>query len=103
MVDVVPVYRTHPAKEGAEALRQAVEANQVDCVSFGSSSTVHNFFAQIPAATVRAADKLRFAAIGPITAATLREYGFSSHIQPTEYTIDALVTAIERHYAEDKQ
>ena len=103
LVDVVPVYRTHPAKEGAEALRQAVEANQVDCVSFGSSSTVHNFFAQIPAATVRAADKLRFAAIGPITAATLQEYGFSSHIQPTEYTIDALVAAIEGHYAGDKQ
>lgn len=97
-IDVVPVYATLPASEGAKALREAIEADTVDCVSFGSSSTVHNFFAQISPDLVRQKPELRFACIGPITAQTLSEYGFTSHIQPQVYTIDALVEAIQTHF-----
>jgi uroporphyrinogen III methyltransferase/synthase len=34
------------------------------------------------------------AAIGPITAKTLADHGFSANIQPEEYTVPALVEAV---------
>jgi uroporphyrinogen III methyltransferase/synthase len=103
-VDVLPVYitRQYAQKHGADNARElcaAFEANQVDCVTFGSSSTVDNFFAQIPPDLARSGDKVRFACIGPITARTLAGYGFESHINPSEYTVPALVDAIVRHYS----
>jgi uroporphyrinogen III methyltransferase/synthase len=38
------------------------------------------------------------AAIGPITAATLAEYGLEARIGPREYTIPALAAAIAAHF-----
>jgi uroporphyrinogen-III synthase len=38
--------------------------------------------------------KVIIACIGPITAQTAREYGFTVQIQPSDYTIEALTGAI---------
>jgi uroporphyrinogen III methyltransferase/synthase len=42
------------------------------------------------------------AAIGPITAATVREYGFEPEIEAAEYTIDGLIAAITAYYSKRK-
>src|SRR5207247_8717189 len=42
-------------------------------------------------------DRVGVAAIGPVCAATLREYGVTPHIQPEKGTMGALVHAIARH------
>ena len=52
-VDVLPVYETVPAAARRDEVLQRLEAGTLDAVTFGSSSTVDNFFAQIPADTIR--------------------------------------------------
>jgi uroporphyrinogen III methyltransferase / synthase len=39
------------------------------------------------------------ACIGPITAATAREFGLKVAVEPREHTIEALVEALCEHYA----
>jgi len=43
------------------------------------------------------------ACIGPITAASAREYGLEVQIQPQEYTIPSLVKAICDYFLEPKE
>ena len=97
-VDVVPVYDTVADTGDCTKLHQFFEENHIQCITFGSSSTVDNFFAVVDAAIVRKAAPC-FACIGPITAATLEKYGFACDIQPQEYTIPALVAAIEHDFS----
>ena len=99
-VDEVPAYRTRPAREDAEELRQALAEGRVDVVTFTSSSTVRHFAAlfgrgeleqQLAGVTV--------ACIGPVTRDTAREMGLETRIVPREYTIPALAQAILDHFA----
>jgi uroporphyrinogen III methyltransferase/synthase len=71
-------------------------------VTFTSSSTVTNFLTMIDAKDTdelhRLLDPVTIAAIGPITAETIREHGLRVDIQPQRYTISDLVQAIVAHY-----
>ena len=100
-VDVLPVYETVPAAARRDEVLQRLEAGTLDAVTFGSSSTVDNFFAQIPADTIRnqpEGKRVKFASIGPVTTKTLAKYGFACDIQPEDFTIPALVKALTAHY-----
>jgi uroporphyrinogen III methyltransferase/synthase len=71
----------------------------VDLLTFTSSSTVHNFAGLLgPERFRQLAAKAAVAAIGPITAATLKEYGLTPQIEPKDYTIPALVEAILNYF-----
>lgn len=96
-VEVVPVYRTVPSREGAAEIRAALRSGRPDLIAFTSSSTVTSF------ATLfrdrRDAQLLRrvpVAAIGPITAATARREGFRVAVTPRSYTVSHLARAIVR-------
>jgi len=93
-VDVVPVYETMPSSEGREAVLEALEAGRIDCVTFGSSSTVRNFFASVSPELMKQHPQVKLAAIGPVTAQTLRKYGFEPDVMPAEYTVPALADAV---------
>jgi uroporphyrinogen III methyltransferase/synthase len=98
-VTVAPAYRTVFAKDGADRILTLLEAGQIDAVTFTSSSTVRNFvelFSPDERRTCLAG--VVVAAIGPITAATAAEYGLTTHVMPTEYTIAALARAIVEHF-----
>ena len=100
-VDVLPVYETVPAAARRDEVLQRLEAGTLDAVTFGSSSTVDNFFAQIPADTIRhqpEGKRVKFASIGPVTTRTLAKYGFACDIQPGDFTIPALVKALAAYY-----
>ncbi|MEW6777960.1 MAG: uroporphyrinogen-III synthase, partial [Bdellovibrionota bacterium] len=98
-VEVAPVYQSVLPKSGGKELRARIEAGEVDLITFASSSTVKNFFQLVGKQLVPVIkEKCRIAAIGPITAATIEEYGLPIHIQPKKYTIPALVEAITTHY-----
>ena len=71
-----------------------LEAGEIHCVTFGSSSTVTNFLSLIPVEILKRHPQLKFACIGPITADTLEKAGLTCHIQPGEYTIPGLVRAL---------
>ncbi len=103
-VKVLTIYETVATVNNKEKLIEMIEENKIDCVSFGSSSTVKNFFAQIPQEVVKkSADsgKLKFASIGDITSDTLSEFSFKADIQPQDFTIPQLVDAIKEFYTCD--
>ena len=102
-VDVVEVYETVIPKESRRELRVALKNPRArpNIITFTSSSTVRHF------AALLAKDKncqvdlsrvdlsaMRFASIGPITSATLRELGFRVDIEAEQYTIPGLIAAI---------
>ena len=100
-VRVLPVYETVPAAARRDDVLQRLEAGTLDVVTFGSSSTVDNFFAQIPADVVKAqpeGKRVKLASIGPVTTKTLAKHGFACDIQPEDFTIPALVKALVAYY-----
>jgi len=98
-VEVAPVYQARPPRELPPAARAALEAGAVDVLTFTSSATVHNFATLVGRERFQAlAAKATVAAIGPITAATLNEYGITPQIQPEQYTIPALAAAIIEYF-----
>jgi uroporphyrinogen-III synthase len=100
-VDVVEAYQTVVPDSSRKKL-QAVMADakqRPQVVTFTSSSTVRNFVELLggrgrPPHTSNLLDGVRLASIGPITSATLRDFGLPVHIQAEEYTIAGLTRAI---------
>lgn len=90
-VHVLPVYETRPSQSRKQEVLDKLESGTIHCVTFGSSSTVENFLSLVPVEQLRRFAQLKFACIGPITAATLEKNGLTCHIQPEEFTIPALV------------
>lgn len=89
----VPAYSTVLAEPSPEAL--AAVQTGVDVLTFTSSSTVRNFVEQVGQSTAQAlAAPARVVAIGPITAATAREFGLRVDVVATEHTIAGLVAAL---------
>ncbi|MBW1992761.1 MAG: uroporphyrinogen-III synthase, partial [Deltaproteobacteria bacterium] len=100
-VDVVPVYQARrPLTLPPEAM-PFLEAGKVDLLTFTSSATVHHFVALVGQEKFQElAERAVVAAIGPVTAAALGEYGVKPQIQPQDYTIPALAAAIKKYFAE---
>ena len=99
-VDVVPLYRTvlpEPSSDGPDPVQVVAEA---DMVTFTSSSTVTNF-ATLCGGDLREhlADKA-VAAIGPITAGTLRAAAVEVDAMPHKYTVPDLAEAIIGYFSE---
>ncbi len=90
-VTIQPMYTTIPSQARKEEVLEKLESGEVHCITFGSSSTVENFFSLVPAEIMRRYPKVKLACIGPITAKTLENMGFTCHIQPEDYTIPGLV------------
>ena len=99
-VDVVPTYETVLPSGPTGELAAALDAGEVDCITFTSSSTVSNFFKVLPPDQVLPRLKgVAIASIGPITSETAREYGLEVTIEPADYTIPALADAIAEYFA----
>jgi uroporphyrinogen III methyltransferase/synthase len=105
-VDVLELYETlaEPLSEHALAA-----ARVADYVTFTSSSTVRYFLqaardartpgAEPSSATDSSASAIlspttRVASIGPVTSATLREYGIEPHVEAQRHDVDGLVDAL---------
>jgi len=95
-VDVAPAYKTvRAAPPALDSVKRLIARGEIDLVAFTSSSTVHNFCAMVGADAARG---LSAAAIGPITAATVAEYGMRVVAQPPAYTVDGLCAAIQDYF-----
>ncbi len=93
-VDVVEAYDTVVPKASRARLRAALKnpKRHPDFITFTSSSTVRNFvqlWGRRPLPT-----GIKFASIGPVTSATLREMGLPVDVEASEYTIPGLAEAI---------
>ena len=102
MVDVVEAYETVAPKSSEKRLRAVLaSAKKPHAITFTSSSTVRNFVHLLGLRSARATLKksaphhgVHTASIGPVTSATLREFGLPVDIEAREYTIPGLVAAI---------
>ncbi len=94
-VTILPVYETVLADNDPQEVIQALENDEIQFVTFTSSSTVENFFELIkPEAFRKYRDGVILACIGPVTARTLEGFGFEADIAPEEYTMAGLVDAM---------
>ena len=91
-VTVAPAYKTLPETS------TPIDFDTVDLATFTSSSTVENFVA---AHGVDALKKFPSAAIGTITARTLKKFGVEAAVVADEFTIDGLVDAIQAFFRHD--
>ena len=93
-IRVLPIYETKPCAKEQEKVLKAIEGDSLDCITFGSSSTVTNFLSLIPAKTLKEHPKVKLGCIGPITAKTLTDAGLTCDFMPEDYTIPALVDVL---------
>lgn len=96
-VDVVTAYETAADCENRDELLAALRDGSASVVTFTSSSTVTNLL-KILGEDKALLQKAALAAIGPVTAATLRQHGLTPAIEAEKYTIDGLMQAIEKFY-----
>jgi uroporphyrinogen III methyltransferase/synthase len=98
-VTEVVAYRTAIPESFDSAVLDAVKQTQVDVIVFASPSAFDNFCTAIaPLDRKELSNRVHFAAIGPTTAATIREAGARVAMESSEPTPAALAAAIAEHY-----
>ncbi|MDT7687485.1 MAG: uroporphyrinogen methyltransferase / synthase [Acidobacteriota bacterium] len=99
-VDSVAVYRTVPAETTDRARVEALLVGDgVDCITFTSASTVHNFAQLFDTRDLRPlVGGARIACIGGVTAETAAEYGLRTDIVPAESNTLSLARAVAEFY-----
>jgi uroporphyrinogen III methyltransferase/synthase len=97
-VTVVHMYRSRLVTSGdtVEQLRAAIDAGEVDGVTFTSASTVSGFVAQ---AGQERASRVKAFSIGSVTSDAARAAGMSIAAEARQATIDALAEAIVSAFA----
>jgi uroporphyrinogen III methyltransferase/synthase len=90
-VDVAETYRTVVPMDLA-ARAAAVIKRKPDWITFTSSSTVSNFIEAVGGSGL---DGIKVASIGPVTSATLRNYGIEPAVEAEVYTTEGIVDAIK--------
>ncbi len=103
VVDVAPVYETHPPDGAAEALLEALTPGAsekgprpVDAVLFTSTSTVDNLCDLLGPSAAALLARTRVGSIGPVTTQAAERRGVRVDVTADPYTLPALVDALER-------
>jgi uroporphyrinogen III methyltransferase/synthase len=100
-VDVVPVYKTILPDQDTSKVRKMLIDSAIAMVTFTSSSTVTNFAKMFQAEERKLQewmDKTAVACIGPVTAGTARDRGFSVALIAPQYTIASLTESIVEYF-----
>lgn len=92
IVDECLAYSTVPETEDAAGAQQRLREEGADVITFTSSSTVRHFMTL----NIAIPEGCRIASIGPVTTATLAEYGIKPDIEAAAHTIPSLVEAVAK-------
>ena len=92
----VTVYETRPAAALPPILLESLQANEVNWVTFTSSSTARNFASLLGADYRSRLAGVRIASIGPVTTRTLEELGLKPDVQAETYNLEGLIRAIQK-------
>jgi uroporphyrinogen III methyltransferase/synthase len=90
-VDVVRAYRTVSDGAGSDTLRPALEAGEVDAVTFASASAVAGYIAAVGPELARRAPAV---SIGPITSQAVRAAGIELLAESAEASVGALASTV---------
>ena len=100
-LDEVALYEAVLETNLSPAIMEEVLQGRADYITFTSSSTVKNFATLLGKEHIAQFDQgVSVACIGPITAETARQYGFTVDIIAEEYTIPGLIEAILKYEKE---
>ena len=102
LVDDVAVYQTCPTGDPIVAQR-LFDENQVDVVTFTSSSTARNLARLLGSRAQGLLARVTVAGIGPITCQTARDLGLTVDVEATEHSIPGLVAAVEEYLGASDQ
>lgn len=93
-------YRNIQPESMPEEAVQTLEKQELDCITFTSSSTVINLSKMIGERSLPdLLSGVTIASIGPITSKTCRELGLKVDIEPEKYTLAALTDAICKYFS----
>lgn len=88
------VYRTLVESAEKDEILELLEKNEVDFITFTSSSTVKNFVELLGKDNLGKCSAAEAVCIGPVTLATAKELGFANVKMADVYTIEGLVSKI---------
>jgi uroporphyrinogen III methyltransferase/synthase len=97
---VAPTAYASAAPEDAPHRLGRALAEGLDLLTFTASSTVDNFVNLLGAEDLVLARQVPVASIGPLTTATAKNHGFNVVVEPVSSTLDDMVEAIARHFAQ---
>jgi uroporphyrinogen-III synthase len=96
----VIAYRTLPPGKVDREKAAAIAAGDLDAILFYSSSAVYGFIELLGREPLsRLQESAIIAAVGPVTAAALREVGVQRVVVAADTRSDAVVAALESHFA----
>lgn len=93
-VTVAPAYETVTATTNAAPVRRQIEDGKIDWITFTSASTVENFAKLINGDLEKLLEKVKVAAIGPVTAGAAVKRGIKVDSTAAISTNEGLVEAI---------
>jgi len=95
----VPVYETGlPDPERTREGVRALEAGEVDVLTFTSASTAENFAEIVGRERLEPlCREMVVVAIGPVTRDACRRAGLEGHVMPESYTLAAMTEALVRY------
>lgn len=101
----LPTIRIEPPTDEREFTTAVVHAHQYDWLVFTSPNGVTAFFEKFFSIRedARELGGVRIAAIGPATAAKVREYRFAVDLQPKEFVAEAIVAAFQEQGSIENQ
>ena len=91
-MDECIAYSTVPETEDIGGAQTRLREEGADVITFTSSSTVRQFMAL----NLPLPEGCRIASIGPVTSATLAEFGLKPDIEAELHTIPSLVEAVTK-------
>ncbi len=102
-VDDIAIYDTVMPPADPDALQSL--ARGFDAILFASPSAVRNFLSLVAgqAAIQRHLQRAVIAAIGPTTAQACHDAGLPVHVQPTTYTMPALIQALTAFWRQGEE
>ncbi len=97
-VVVLPVYRTAPATpKNLAVLHIRLREKNIDAITYTSPSAVQQFFHLLPLSEWPILREIYLAAIGPTTAAAIREHGLRASVMPETTAAAALIEAVAEY------
>ena len=99
VTDVVAYSTAQPDSAAGGPVLEALRRGQADALTFFSPSAFRHFADSFGReALLRLSSRVVLAAVGPVTAAAIREAGLPVAVEAAQATAAALVTALERHF-----
>ncbi|MGF7057515.1 uroporphyrinogen-III C-methyltransferase [Brassicibacter mesophilus] len=92
-VDEIQIYCTDIENTDIE-LENLIDSDEVDYITFTSSSTVKNLLAILGSKNIEKLKKVKLISIGPVTSKTIKSYGLEVYKEAEVYTINGILDCI---------